>query len=124
MTDNFGGLRLNKTRKTEIIVDPLVYDLGVYLWQMPDGSCVSDDDRNFLSIASQRGDLKKLNILMNTVKDFGITEGKPLFLPGHTKITDEQYEEQKARLNAGLTPDPLDVSADMDELRARRQRDK
>jgi hypothetical protein len=31
-------------------------NIGVYVWQLPDGNFLTDDDANFLSIASRQGD--------------------------------------------------------------------
>lgn len=91
-------------------------DYGLYLWEMPDGSIVADDEKNFLNIPAQRGDREKIKILTDTVKSFGIHEGKPVFLSGHRRVTEEEYEYQKQRLEWGLIPDEMDYGAARDEL--------
>lgn len=91
-------------------------DWGLYIWEMPDGSIVSDDEKNFLNIPSHRHDKEKIKILTDTVKSFGIQEGRPVFLSGHRRVTDEEYEYQKQRLEWGLTPDEMDYGAARDEL--------
>jgi hypothetical protein len=93
---------------------------GVYLWQMPDGSVVADEDRNFLSIASMYGDNARMEKLRNAAAQCGVFEGKPLFMPGHRKVTDEEYQEQQARLESGLIPDEYDIGAWKEELDSRR----
>lgn len=90
---------------------------GVYVWQMPNGSVVADDQRNFLSIASERGDITKISRLAQAVRAFGINEGKPLFLEGHRKITDEEYQEQTERLRDGKVPDKYDLGALIEDMR-------
>jgi hypothetical protein len=94
-------------------------DYGLYLWEMPDGSIIADDDKNFLNIPAHRGDMSKIKIIKETVQSFGIHEGKPLFISGHRRVTDEEYEYQKQRLNWGLIPDELDYGVARDELLAK-----
>lgn len=96
-------------------------DYGLYLWEMPDGSLVADDEKNFLNIPAKRGDPNKLKQLKDTVRSFGIETGKPLFLSGHRRVTDEEYEYQKQRLQWGLIPDELDYGAARDELLAKQK---
>lgn len=91
-------------------------DYGLYLWEMPDGSIVADDDKNYLNIPARRGDKEKLKLLKDAVRSFGIEEGRPIFLAGHRRVTDEEYEYQKQRLEWGLIPDEMDYGAARDEL--------
>ena len=89
---------------------------GVYLWQMPDGSVVADEDKNFLSIASAYGDAERIAKLKRAAEQCGIFEGSPLFMPGHRKVTDEEYAEQQQRLESGLIPDEYDIGAWKEEV--------
>ncbi len=91
--------------------------LGIYVWEMPDGRWIGDDDGNFLSITSKEGDKGRMNLLANAVRSYGIDEGKPKFLSGRRKIDDEEFEYQKQRLKWGLTPDPLDIGVYKDSLK-------
>lgn len=88
---------------------------------MPNGSYIADEDRNFLSIASEFGDVKRIAELNAAVRSFGIEEGEPQFFPGHRKVSDEEYEEQLARASDGLVPDSNDVGFYADDLRTRKQ---
>ena len=101
------------------VVDELPF--GVYVWQMPDGRWVGDDQGNFLCIASERGDQKRIAELTAAVRSYGVEEGAPHFLAGHRKINDEQYEEQKQRMKWGLVPDPDDIGALVDEMKAKKK---
>lgn len=83
--------------------------LGVYVWEMPDGKWVGDDQGNYLSVQAFKNDQKKIAMLSEVVKSYGIFEGKPVFLSGRRKINDEEYEYQKQRLAWGLVPDELDI---------------
>lgn len=95
-------------------------DLGVYVWRMPDGRWVGDDQDNYLSISAQKGDLKRIHQLTEAVRSYGINDGAPYFLPGRRKVTDDEYEEQRERLDAGLLPDEYDIPALIEELNQKR----
>jgi hypothetical protein len=91
--------------------------IGVYVWEMPDGRWIGDDEGNFLSIASRKDNRQKIEMLAKAVRHYGIEEGKPKFLEGSRKIDDEEFEYQKQRLKWGLTPDPLDIGNYKDEMK-------
>lgn len=95
---------------------------GIYVWQMPDGSIVCDEDRNYLNVAAMKGDIKRINALKKAAKELGLEEGKPLWFSGHRRVTDEEYQEQKQRLEWGLVPDELDVPAIKEYLTESKQR--
>ncbi len=107
-----------KTIKRDI-VEEVPY--GVYVWEMPDGRWVGDDEGNFLSIASMKHDQKRIEELTYAVRGFGVESGKPLFLSGHRKISDEEYATQLLRHKWGLLPDEYDVPALKEELRYRKE---
>lgn len=100
-------MELKTTGKREIQEVPW----GVYLWRMPDGSFVSDGQGHFLMISSTRGDQQRMRSLADAAREYGIEEGAPCFFQGNRIVTDEEYEEQKQRMEWGLTPDPWDVAA-------------
>jgi len=91
--------------------------LGIYVWEMPDGRWIGDDDGNFLSVTSKKGNKSRIDALAREVRTFGIYEGGPKFLSARRKIDDEEFEYQKQRLNWGLIPDPMDVGNYKDEMK-------
>ena len=62
--------------------------LGIYVWEMPDGRWIGDDEGNFLSITAMKGDRVKIDALAREVRSYGIYEGSPVFLSGRRKIDD------------------------------------
>ena len=94
--------------------------LGVYVWEMPDGRWIGDDDGNFLSITSKKGNRSRIDALAREVRSYGIYEGGPKFLSARRKINDEEYAEQEQRLRWGLVPDPLDIGNYKDEMKSLR----
>ena len=91
--------------------------LGIYVWEMPDGRWIGDDEGNYLSVTSKKNNKSRIEALAKEVRSFGIYEGQPKFLSARRKINDEEFEEQKARLKWGLVPDPLDIGNYKDELK-------
>jgi hypothetical protein len=100
-------------QKSQIIEETT---LGIYVWEMPDGRWIGDDDGNFLSITSKKGNRSKIDALAREVRSYGIYEGNPKFLSGRRKIDDEEFEHQNERLKWGLTPDPLDIGVYKDSM--------
>jgi hypothetical protein len=101
-----------KTTRKQIVEE---VPWGVYVWEMPDGRLLGDEDGNFLNIASIKGNQKRIQELKDAARSYGITEGKPLYLSGHRQVTDEEFENQKRRMAFGLIPDELDVAAFREE---------
>ena len=107
-------MNMNKT-KSQILEEESI--LGIYVWEMPDGRWIGDDDGNFLSITSKKGNRSNIDALAREVSTFGIHEGRPKFLSARRKINDEEFEHQKQRLDWGLVPDPLDIGNYKDEMK-------
>lgn len=100
-------------------------EYGVYVWQMPNGSIVGDDEGHWMCISAKEGDLRKVQALQDAARSYGIEEGTPLFLPGTRKVTDDEWAEQKARMELGLIPDDYDAAAWAEEIEdARRNHNK
>jgi hypothetical protein len=92
-------------------------NLGIYVWEMPDGRWIGDDDGNFLSVTSKKGNRSLIDALAREVRSYGIYEGGPKFLSARRKISDEDFAHQKQRLEWGLVPDPLDIGNYKDEMK-------
>ena len=90
---------------------------GLYMWQMPDESIIMDDEGQYLCIPSMKGNVLQINKLKKAALEFGVTEGKPIFFSGHRTVTQDELEEQKARGEMGLIPDPQDIPAMMEYMK-------
>ena len=91
--------------------------LGIYEWEI-DGKWVGDDDGNYLSITSKKGNRERIEMLRKAVSYYGVNKGEPKFLAGRRKINDEEFQYQQQRLNWGLVPDPLDIGEYKDQVKA------
>ena len=104
----------NKNNKMKVsVVEESPF--GLYVWIMDNGSIVTDDDGNYLNIESMKGDERKIEILRSAAKEFGVENGKPVFMSGYRRVTDEEYAYQKQRMEWGLIPDELDLPAFKEE---------
>ena len=90
---------------------------GLYMWKLPNGKLFQDGDGNYLSIPSRRNDLEKMAIIKSAAAYNGKLEGEAHFEPGVEQRTEEEYQEQKSKMEAGEINDK-DYGAIMDEIRA------
>ena len=59
-----------------------------------------------------RGDLSKMSQLKDAAKYYGDPgDGDAIFVPGLTRVTDEEYSEQLDRMQQGLIPSMNDLGA-------------
>ena len=90
---------------------------GIYVWAMPDGKWVGDDEGRYMLIPSERGDQEKIKQITDAARSYGITEGEAVFVPGRRRVSDEEYSQQEARLKMGLTPDPFDIDESIEQYK-------
>ncbi len=101
------------------IVDHMEY--GVYIWQLPSGNYLGNENGDYLSISSQKGDLVRMQKLRAAAAQCGFPEGAPVFMAGSRKISDTEYEIQMERMKDGLLPDEYDVGALKDDAMRRQK---
>jgi len=104
----------NKPKQKVTLVEES--DYGLYLWETDDGKLICDEDSNYLNIPGKKGDINKIRLLELAAKDCGIVGGRAVFFSGNRRVTDEEYDHQKQRLEWGLTPDEMDYGSARDEL--------
>lgn len=101
------------------VVEEVPY--GMYVWRCADGEIAGDGDGNIMNVFCMKGDKAAIKAITNAAHYYGFGEGGQVeWWSGKRPISDEQYEEQLARQEAGLVPDPLDYGAIRDEERALR----
>jgi hypothetical protein len=84
-------------------------DIGLYLWEMPNGACIADDEGHFLNIPSRYGDPQRINQLREFVRgELGIDDGQPVFYPDRRRVSDGEHDDQMERLLEGKVGDPFD----------------
>lgn len=88
------------------------YNWGLYVYKKSNGKWFTDGEGNVLNIPADRGDITKIAELKNAAKHYGDPgDGEAVFVSGLTRISDEEYSEQKDRLKEGLIPSMNDLGA-------------
>lgn len=88
------------------------YNWGLYVYKKSDGKWFTDGEGNVLNIESTRGDIAQITKLKNTAKHYGDDgEGEAVFVPGLTRVSEEEYSEQVDRMKQGLIPSLNDLGA-------------
>lgn len=88
------------------------YDWGLYVYKKATGKWFTDGEGNVLNIESMRGDINQIVKLKNAAKHYGDEgDGEAVFVPGLTRISDEEYSEQMDRMKQGLIPSMNDLGA-------------
>lgn len=88
------------------------YDWGLYVYKKANGKWFTDGNGSVLNIQSMKGDIFQISKLKEAAKHYGDEgDGTCVFVPGLTRISEEEYSEQKQRLAEGLIPSMNDLGA-------------
>jgi hypothetical protein len=88
------------------------YNWGLYVYKKSDGRWFTDGDGNVLNIESVRGDLTQIAKLKQAAIYYGDDGGgEAIFIPGLTRVSEEEYSEQLDRMKEGLIPSMNDLGA-------------
>ncbi len=88
------------------------YDWGLYVYKKSNGKWFTDEDGNVLNIPSMKGDISQISKLKQAAMHYGDPgDGNAVFVPGLTRISDEEYSEQLDRMKNGLIPSMNDLGA-------------
>ena len=88
------------------------YDWGLYVYKKSNGRWFTDEDGNVLNIPSMKGDISQIAKLKQAAVHYGDPgDGKAVFVPGLTRISEEEHSEQLDRMKSGLIPSMNDLGA-------------
>ena len=87
------------------------YDWGIYFWKKANGKPFTDGNGSVLNIPSHRGDQIQIAKLVREATALGQGDGSYEFMPGVSRVTDEEYSEQVDRMKQGLIPNLNDLGA-------------
>jgi ABC-type xylose transport system substrate-binding protein len=88
------------------------YDWGLYVYKKANGKWFTDGNGSVLNIESMKGDIMQISKLKDAAKYYGDEgDGTCVFVPGLTRISEEEYSEQKQRMEEGLIPSLNDLGA-------------
>lgn len=93
------------------VIDKM-YDWGLYVYKKSNGKWFTDGTGSVLNIPSEKGDIGQIAKLKLAAKHFGDPgDGEAIFVPGLTRVTEEEYSEQMDRMKSGLIPSMNDLGA-------------
>lgn len=88
------------------------YDWGLYVYKKSNGRWFTDGEGSVLNIPAMRGDISKIAELKKAAAHYGDPgDGEAVFVPGLTRITEEEHSEQMDRMKSGLIPSMNDLGA-------------
>lgn len=88
------------------------YDWGLYVYKKANGKWFTDGDGSVLNIPSDKNDISKIAELKKVAMHYGDPgDGEAIFVPGLTRVSEEEYSEQVDRMKAGLIPNLNDLGA-------------
>lgn len=88
------------------------YDWGLYVYKKSNGRWFTDGQGSVLNIPSMKNDISKISELKKAAMYYGDPgDGECIFVPGLTRISEEEYSEQKQRMMEGLIPNMNDLGA-------------
>jgi hypothetical protein len=88
------------------------YNWGLYVYKKSNGSWFTDGTGSILNIPAERGDITKISELKKAAIHNGDNgEGTAVFVPGLTRISEEEHSEQLDRMKNGLIPSMNDHGA-------------
>ena len=88
------------------------YNWGLYVYKKSSGAWFTDGTGSILNIPAERGDISKIAELRKVAMHYGDDgEGKAVFVPGLTRISEEEHSEQLDRMKNGLIPSMNDHGA-------------
>lgn len=93
------------------LVEANGYAWGTYVWKKSNGKWFTDGQGNVLNIPANKGDESQIQKLREAAAYYGEADGTPIFMPGTSRITDEEYSEQIDRMKQGLIPSMNDLGA-------------
>lgn len=88
------------------------YNWGLYVYKKSNGKWFTDGNGSILNVPSVRGDISQIAKLRDAAKYYGDEgDGECIFVPGLTRVSEEEYSEQVDRMKAGLIPSLNDLGA-------------
>ena len=88
------------------------YAWGLYVYKRSNGKWFTDGQGSVLNIPAMRGDLSKIAELKKAAMYYGDEgDGECIFVPGLSRVTEEQYSEMVDRMKQGLIPNLNDMGA-------------
>jgi hypothetical protein len=118
--DYINGLqKLPNKPKVRVVENDAEY--GIYVWKTEAGRIFGDGDGSFMNIPARKYDITAINRITQAAAHYGAGAGEAVFMPGVTRITDEEHSVQIDRMKQGYIPSEFDTGAFMDAAKGLKQ---
>lgn len=97
--------------KTQIVRETAY---GCYVWELPSGEILGDDG-NYMLVFGTDNDEAAMKAITQAARHYGYPEGRVVFWPDVRPVSNNQYDDQVARMESGLVPDPWDIASIKEE---------
>jgi hypothetical protein len=92
-------------------------EYGLYVWKTENGTIFGDGEGSFMNIPARKYDIDAIKRITQAAAHYGAGPGKAQFMPGVTRITDEEHSVQVDRMKNGLIASDFDTGAWADAAR-------
>lgn len=89
-------------------------EYGIYVWKTETGKVFGDGNGSFMNIPARKYDINAINRITQAAAHYGAGPGKASFMPGVTRITEEEHSVQIDRMKQGYIPSEFDTGAFQD----------
>lgn len=79
-------------------------DVGSYVWKLPNGNILANEDGEILNCPSVRGDLGQQIAIAKAARSLGFPEGVAVFEEVHRCTESEYWEQMDQLVNQGISP--------------------
>lgn len=76
------------------------------MWVLPSGKCLANTNGDYLSMNGKNHDINAMAAMRKAAAQHGFPEGRPMFVPGRTQVTQSEWEDQIAQMQEGGDFDP------------------
>lgn len=79
-------------------------DVGTYVWRLPNGNLLANEDGEILNCPAVRGDFGQQIAIAKAARSFGYEEGSAVFEEVHRCTESEYWEQVNQFVNEGVSP--------------------
>lgn len=79
-------------------------DVGSYVWQLPNGNLLANEDGEILNCPAVRGDIGQQIAIAKAARHYGYPEGTAVFEEVHRCTESEYWEQMDQFVNKGISP--------------------
>lgn len=79
-------------------------DVGTYVWKLPNGNILANEDGEILNCPAVRGDIGQQIAIAKAARHYGYPEGEAVFEEVHRCTEAEYWEQMDQLVNQGISP--------------------